>query len=293
MPQKTNPKKDLITMNSSMDLSSRTGARCLRDIPPIILDQLNQGVISTKNLVEWLAIDMNILYQSLSLHSPSTANHFTHYWQEWKVSGITKRMRAMGKWLATHQHIHPETTIYQQLRTHPADMVRGWLSYSVMYHDIPLAKRLELARPFATDAHMAVRECAWDSLRDPFLIKDIGHAISLLETWVNDPNPFLRRCAIEATRPRGVWTCHIQTLKENPEQALPLLEKLRNDTNRYVQTAVANWLNDASKTCPDWTIALWQRWQKESPTKATAWIIHHASRTLRKKDWHMEPCHKA
>ena len=49
-----------------------------------------------------------------------------------------------------------------------------------------------------------------------------------------------------------------------------------------MQNAVANWLNDASKSRPELVIALTERWSAESPTKATAYIVRRALRTLRR-----------
>jgi 3-methyladenine DNA glycosylase AlkC len=145
---------------------------------------------------------------------------------------------------------------------------------------LPLAKRLDLARRFAADPHMAVREAAWDSFR-PHLAKDLARGIRLLRAWVKEPDANLRRCAVEATRPRGVWTAHLEALKRDPEPGLPLLEPLKSDPSGYVRKAVANWLNDASKSRPAWTRAVCRRWAKESRTPETSAIVRRALRTLR------------
>ena len=127
-----------------------------------------------------------------------------------------------------------------------------------------------------------MRECAWDSFR-PYLVQDLSAGLILLEAWVRDTDPNIRRFASEVTRPRGVWTPHIPELKDDPQQALGLLEPLKSDPSRYVQNSVANWLNDASKSQPDWVQAVCARWLDESPTKETAYIVKRALRTLRKQ----------
>ena len=87
---------------------------------------------------------------------------------------------------------------------------------------------------------------------------------------------------MEGTRPRGVWTSHIESLKRDPSLGLVLLEPVRSDASPYVRNAVANWLNDASKSRPDWVQQVCQRWTAESPTRETAWVVQRSLRTLRK-----------
>ena len=173
--------------------------------------------------------------------------------------------------------------IFEALASHKSDMVRAWAAFMLAAdQNLNLAGRLEATRRFAADHSVAVRECSWDSFR-PYFAADMAQGFRLLESWVLDADPNIRRCAIEVTRPRGVWTAHIEALKEDPEPGLVLLEPVRSDPSRYVQRSVANWLNDASKTRPDWVRMVCVRWTDESPTKDTAWTVSRALRTLRKK----------
>lgn len=90
----------------------------------------------------------------------------------------------------------------------------------------------------------------------------------------------MRRFASEALRPRGVWAAHIPALKQQPELGEPILHPLRADPSQYVQDSVANWINDAAKTRPDWAIELCAQWAAESDSAATTRIMKRALRSV-------------
>jgi 3-methyladenine DNA glycosylase AlkC len=162
----------------------------------------------------------------------------------------------------------------------PSDTARGWAAMAVgAAPEMPLSTRLELIQPYADDPHFAVREWAWLSLR-PHVAVNLDSAIQLLIPWTSAYSSRLRRFASEVTRPRGVWSRHIPSLKADPSPARCLLDPLRHDPVRYVQDSVGNWLNDASKTSPRWVIETCARWLGDGPSEATRRICRRATRTV-------------
>ncbi len=117
----------------------------------------------------------------------------------------------------------------------------------------------------------------------PIIDKNINESIIIFSQWVQGSDENIRRFASEATLPRGVWCNHIDILKKEPAIAMPILEPLKADPSKYVKDSVGNWLNDASKTSPDFVIQLCKHWETESDNKHTAYIIKKALRTLNKK----------
>jgi len=260
-------------------------AYCKRaDIPAQLLRRFNRGQESPVSLAEWLAVDSAALMAAVL---PDLGlGEFVANMQEvcTEADGTMARLRAIG--VALHEIIDGQDDaagVYDAMASHRCSVVREWAAMVVSAtRELSLGRRLVMMRRFAGDENMCVREIAWASYR-PFLVADLPAAVELLVPWVRDDDPLIRRCAVESTRPRGVWCQHIAALKEAPEMALPLLDPVRSDADRYVQKSVANWLNDASKTRAEWVQALCDRWRDQSPTKDTAWITNHALRTLRKK----------
>ena len=95
---------------------------------------------------------------------------------------------------------------------------------------------------------------------------------------MHEESTYLRRFAVEATRPRGVWTEHIAELKDNPKLGLPILKPLRSDPERYVQDSVSNWLNDAAKSKPDWVRNLVDGWADGCEDQSTLRICRHGAK---------------
>jgi 3-methyladenine DNA glycosylase AlkC len=180
--------------------------------------------------------------------------------------------------------LHAERdAVAHRLATHPSDVARCWATQWVMLSGLPLPAQLHAVRRFAADPHFGVREMAWMAVRDA-TIASLDEALALLQPWALDPDPNIRRFASELTRPRGVWCAQIERLKAEPWVALPLLEPLRADPSRYVQNSVANWLNDASRTRPEWVEDTCARWLDENKgVPQTAYIARRALRTLARR----------
>jgi len=221
------------------------------------------------NHMEQIALDMSSLLRSVFPELRASAPRLCR-------GGLVSRMRTGGKVL--FEAYGPGAWgIAAQCAS---DTVRGWGAMAIgAAEELSLAGRLALIRPFADDPHFAVREWAWLSVR-PHIVRDPCGAIAALCSWTGDPSPRVRRFASEATRPRGVWSAHIPVLKQTPQLGLPVLEPLFEDPSVYVQNSVGNWLNDASRTSPQWVVQTCER-LVAGESEATTRIRRRALRTLR------------
>ena len=275
-------------------LLDRKGAARIALIQPKVLAALNAGQISTVNLNEFLAIDLPLLTAHVALHIG--LNPAADALQD------TVAMLPSFKPMKRHTHISrafynladalpSQTTknaIATALANHPSDVARCWATQWVTFSGQDVATQLHTVTRFAADPHFGVREMAWMAVRDA-VVAELDTALNLLQTWTQSPDPSIRRFASELTRPRGVWCAQIEALKTEPWRAATLLEPLRSDPSRYVQNSVANWLNDASKSQPEWVQQLCDRWLAETATAdavaktTTRYIVNRALRTLEKQ----------
>ena len=246
-------------------------SRGIADIAPARLALLNGGNVPSATLTEGLAIDFA---QLLAAAVPGIGAARLEQMRMLAADGITKRMALAAQLLLDAQ------VDLALLQGHASDTVRGWVCFAIAAQaGLTLPQQLAAMRPLADDGHFGVREWAWLALR-PHLAAHLDEAISLLAPWTADPSERVRRFACEALRPRGVWCAHIAQLKAQPQLALPVLQALRADPAVYVQDSVANWLNDAAKTQPDWVRSLCAQWLQESPAAATQRICKRAQRSL-------------
>ncbi|MEL6274387.1 MAG: DNA alkylation repair protein [Bacteroidota bacterium] len=138
-----------------------------------------------------------------------------------------------------------------------------------------------ITKPYAADTHFGVREVIIFATKEKFAA-DVQKSVAVLSKWTADEDENVRRFVAEVLRPIGVWTKKIPTLQDNPAIGLPLIEPLKADPVKYVQNSVANWLNDASKSQPNWVKQVCAEWSASSDTKATTYIVKRALRTINK-----------
>jgi 3-methyladenine DNA glycosylase AlkC len=262
-------------------LRNRPAARRRSDVPPIVRNALNQGWIEARNLVEWLCVDRIELLMNLSKEHRWNLD-FAHNLNPNSLAKLSKiqQSKQIAKSLA--ELFHATSPEIQLLLTHPSDVAREWGALIIgLWHDMPFPRRLAWIKPLADHDNAGTREFAWMALRH-LVAENPIQTIEKLVPWTGSRSERLRRFASEITRPRGVWCPHIQLLKDSPEIALPILEPLLADSSLYVRNSVANWLNDASKSQPQWVLDLTNQWLYSSPTPETKYIVRRALRTLNK-----------
>ncbi|MHA6194786.1 hypothetical protein ACX3YG_10490 [Pseudomonas wadenswilerensis] len=244
---------------------------------------IDQGNIETRNLAECLAVDQRVLAASLtSTLDPALAEALRDAAETSHSLGISKKVAtiglALGQWLEAASE--RQRDLQQPLLfAHPSDTVRGWAAFANAWalRDASAEQALESQLRFAVDTHFGVREWAWLALR-PQLASDLEGSLALLARHTGHADPLVRRFCVEILRPRGVWCEHITRLKQAPEIAEGLLIPLLAEPDKYPQDSVANWLNDASKTRPDWVLDVFERYPPAC--KASMRIFNRATRSL-------------
>jgi 3-methyladenine DNA glycosylase AlkC len=255
--------------------------RKLSEISKVARKRLASGNVETADWTEWMATDMPALARVVAAKTSNQTlrNALSAAAIDAEGLGILDRLAVLGGAVSSTFDDF-EDPRFLEIANHRSDVVRQWGSYAVNdpRRDISLASRLALTRRYAADHHMSVRECAWMAFR-PHLAARLNHGLKLLERMSRSENPNERRFSVEVSRPRSVWGRHISMLKEKPEIASALLSNLHKDDSRYVRLAVGNWLNDASKTRPDWVNEICSIWLKTGDN-FTRTIVRRGLRTL-------------
>lgn len=132
--------------------------------------------------------------------------------------------------------------------------------------DVSMHAQYELTRRFS--AEFSIR---------PFLIQAQRRTLNVLQRWVDDADPHVRRLCSEGTRPRLPWAIRVPALITDPRPVLPILEALKDDTSLYVRRSVANHIGDLAKDHPQLAFELCERWL-EGASAGRRWLIRHALR---------------
>ncbi len=261
---------------------NRKGARSLKDLNPEVIEYLNAGKIETKNLMEWLAIDQLMLLKTVL----TTADKMDWYQSFEEAVNSQKKptsnstTKVIGK---TFAQLSNAAFAKKYLSNNPSDMVRCWGCWAESVFQDSIDGLLDAMKPHAADRHFMNREVVIFASKER-IIDDLDTATQILSDWTTEQDENVRRYVAEALRPIGVWTKKIPEFQENPEKGLPLLESLKSDSSKYVRDSVANWLNDTSKSQPDWVKTVCNRWEKESMTKETTYIVKKGLRTIEKNE---------
>ena len=265
-------------------MGRRRGSRTTAGVPAEVRRLLAEGRTETVTLAEWLVVDQLALAECVfgEWGWRGMLGPLRERFAGLKVATTPKRMAVVGQLVA--EHFSGGAALdgaLASLAGHGSDVVRSWSGYGVCAAaGLTLGERLERLRGLAADSNMAVRETAWLAFR-PRVEEDLEGALGALLAWTGDGEPGVRRFASEVTRPRGVWCRHLVRLKADPSLGEGLLEGLKSDPSKYVRDSVGNWLNDASKSRPDWVVALRGRWEEASATAETRAILKRGLRTLR------------
>ncbi|AHA06374.1 DNA alkylation repair protein [Bacillus toyonensis] len=275
----------MITKEAKVILN-RKGARKVNEIPKEVLQLLQQGKVESVNLTEWLAINHIELLKNVlpSIGLKNSLESIVAELEKQNVETGMKVIRITGTLLdeiILKENEGNKEDVLLKLSNHISDSVRCWAAFMNKKSNNTLKDTLTYIRPFAADHHFGVREIAWMSIRED-LSQNIEKSVELLVEWAKSEDENIRRFSVESIRPRGVWSKHIEILKQEPEKALPILNLLKSDPSKYVQDSVGNWLNDTSKTKPDWVMNLCEEWEKDTDIKSTSRIIKKAKRTILK-----------
>ena len=130
--------------------------------------------------------------------------------------------------------------------------------------------------------HTATHQFSCENAIRPFLKQFPDQTLAFLLRCTSDPNYHVRRLASEGTRPLLPWSVCVSL---DQSKVVAILDRLHNDSTRYVMRSVANHLNDISKSSPKTVYNCLARWRNLTTqyTNELAWMSNHALRTLMKR----------
>jgi 3-methyladenine DNA glycosylase AlkC len=176
---------------------------------------------------------------------------------------------------------HQVATLIPALASSPVEKVRGVAVFVVpLAHPDDLPGQLQALRYTGGLEGTWPRELSATLLHNLVIQHGVAAVLPLIQGWIADPQPAIRRLAVESFRPRGVMLAHIVELKKDPSPLKPILEPLLEDESDYVRRAVANNLNDISRDNPKVLLEWAGEWNTPEPSPERRWILARALRTL-------------
>ena len=97
------------------------------------------------------------------------------------------------------------------------------------------------------DENWRVQEVLAKSFGEYCKNKGYENSIPVVDEWLSSDNPNTRRAVTEGLR---IWTSR-PYFKENPQEAIKRLARLREDASEYVRKSVGNALRDISRKFPE------------------------------------------
>lgn len=145
--------------NQQAALQTRKGALTTEKIPAEVRDLLNQGIIASVNLTEWLAVD----HLQLLAHVFKNQQHYLNTCREnllnLSQNSVRNNTVEIGRTLLTESSKSQDLQLLPFLSQHTSDSVRCWACYLIgLNPDLDLQEKLQAIQPFAADEHFGVRE---------------------------------------------------------------------------------------------------------------------------------------
>ncbi len=171
--------------------------------------------------------------------------------------------------------------LIRALASSPVEKVRGVAVFLVpLAFPDDLPGQLEALRYTGRLEGTWPRELSATVLHNLVIQHGVATVLPLVQGWIADPQPAIRRLVVESFRPRGVMLAHIVELKKDPSPLRTVLEPLLDDASDYVRKAVANSLNDISRDRPEVVLEWAAEWNTPDASPERRWILTRALRTL-------------
>ncbi len=209
-----------------------------------------------------------------------------HLGQELEGAGYFERT-LLGQWEAVHEVL----ALHLAAAPEPAAVARAWAeqagprvafflpgAWTRFAHGEGLgwACAEPILRLLAADPDRGVNDAVaafgvrpWAEELGPPLLADLAD-------WVVPSRPEgVRRAALAATRPAGVWVRHLDWAMDLPDRLLPLWDVAARDPSPWVANALGNALNDLTRNHPERIVAWVGRWLEEEPEPPQAVRLSH------------------